>query len=399
MLDFVYYPISGILWVWHRVFAFLLGGFDYEKGAANGFAWALSVIFLVFTLRLLLYKPFVKQVRTTRQMQELQPQIKALQKKYGKDRQRLALEMQKLQKEHGFNPLLGCLPMLAQIPVFIGLYHVLQSFNRTGGLGPGRGVINDETCGGTPGCGYILNAETPNYFFSASDVQSFLSARLFGAPISSFITQTEDQLRAFAVKLVDGQLVLTDDLPNRWHIAAIAIPLMIFASIATHLNARHSVSRQSAQAAAQPQAQIMNKLVLYIFPLGVLVGGPFLPVAILLYWVSNNAWTLVQQKIVYTKIDEEEEAKRREAVERRNANAPRPGAKPVFDKQRPGATVSIAKDSDQGEEADSEPGAAAPGTPGTPGTEALPPAVGSTPRPGARPQGGPPRKGGRRRGR
>lgn len=43
----------------------------------------------------------------------------------------MALEMQKLQKEHGFNPVLGCLPMLAQIPVFLGLYHVLMSFNRT----------------------------------------------------------------------------------------------------------------------------------------------------------------------------------------------------------------------------------------------------------------------------
>lgn len=64
-------------------------------------------------------------------MQELQPQIKALQKKYGKDRQKMALEMQKLQREHGFNPILGCLPMLAQIPVFLGLYHVLMSFNRT----------------------------------------------------------------------------------------------------------------------------------------------------------------------------------------------------------------------------------------------------------------------------
>ena len=69
-------------------------------------------------------------------MQELQPQIKALQKKYGKDRQRMALEMQKLQKDHGFNPILGCLPMLAQVPVFLGLFHVLRSFNRTqGGFG------------------------------------------------------------------------------------------------------------------------------------------------------------------------------------------------------------------------------------------------------------------------
>jgi len=125
VLDFIYYPVSWILWVWHRVFGAVLG-------PDNGFAWALSVVFLVFTLRILLYKPFVKQVRTTRQMQELQPQIKALQKKYGKDKQRMAVEMQKLQKEHGFNPIMGCLPVLAQAPVFIGLFHVLRSFNRTG---------------------------------------------------------------------------------------------------------------------------------------------------------------------------------------------------------------------------------------------------------------------------
>ncbi len=114
--------------------------FAFVLGPSNFFAWALSVMFLVFTLRALLYKPFVRQIRTTRQMQELQPQIKALQKKYGKDRQRMALEMQKLQREHGFNPILGCLPMLAQIPVFLGLYHVLRSFNRT------TGALVNHTC-------------------------------------------------------------------------------------------------------------------------------------------------------------------------------------------------------------------------------------------------------------
>ncbi len=109
MLDFIYYPVSWILWVWHKAFSFVLA-------PDSGLAWTLSVVFLVFTLRAILYKPFVKQVRTTRQMQELQPQIKALQKKYSNDRQRQATEMQKLQKEHGFNPLMGCLPMLLQVP-------------------------------------------------------------------------------------------------------------------------------------------------------------------------------------------------------------------------------------------------------------------------------------------
>ena len=170
MLDFIYYPVSWILWVWHQVFGAVFG-------PSSGAAWALAVVFLVFTLRLILYWPFVKQVRTTRQMQELQPEIKALQKKYANDRQRMALEMQKLQREHGFNPLMGCLPVLAQAPVFIGLFHVLRSFNRTGtGIGQ-LGMTPEE------------NANTPNYVFSVDEVQSFLSARIFGAPISSYITE------------------------------------------------------------------------------------------------------------------------------------------------------------------------------------------------------------------
>ena len=120
-LDYIYYPVSAIMWLWYKLFAFVLG-------PANFFAWALSVVFLVFTLRALLFKPFVSQVRSMRKMQEFQPQIKKLQEKYKNDRTKLAEEMQKLQKEHGVNPLGGCLPVLVQLPVFIGLFHVLRGF-------------------------------------------------------------------------------------------------------------------------------------------------------------------------------------------------------------------------------------------------------------------------------
>ena len=317
MLDFIYYPVSWILWVWHKVFGAVLG-------ADNGFAWALSVVFLVFTLRLILYKPFVKQVRTTRQMQELQPQIKALQKKYGKDKQRMAVEMQKLQKEHGFNPIMGCLPVLAQAPVFIGLFHVLRSFNRTGTAYGQLGLSAEET------------RSLPNYAFSVEDVNSFLDARLFGAPISAQITSAQDQLAAYA----NPELGL--GVPSTLTIVLVAVPLMVIAAIATHMNSRASVARQSEAAAANPQSAIMNKLALYVFPLGVLAFGAFLPIAILLYWVSNNAWTYGQQHLVFGKIDKEEAAKKQVTLEKRTENAPKPGVKPVS-KPKPGARPKLSK--------------------------------------------------------
>lgn len=295
-LDIIYYPVSAIMWGWYKLFSLILGPTSF-------FAWTLSVMFLVFSLRALLYKPFVRQIRTTRQMQELQPQIKALQKKYGKDRQRMALEMQKLQREHGFNPVLGCLPMLAQIPVFLGLYHVLRSFNRTtGGFGQPLLTVAD-------------NRATGNYVFSPADVGHFLDANLFGAPIGAFITQTTglDAFHEF----------------SRVAVIAVCVPLMILAGIATYFNSRASVARQSPEAAANPQTAIMNKLALYVFPLGVVVGGPFLPIAIIIYWVSNNIWTFGQQHYVFGKIEKEEEEKKEEALARRAANAPLPGAKPT----------------------------------------------------------------------
>jgi YidC/Oxa1 family membrane protein insertase len=300
VLDFIYYPVSGILWVWHKVFGAIFG-----DGAFGGAAsWALSVVFLVFTLRVILFKPFVAQVKSMRKMQEFQPQIKKLQEKYKNDKQKLAAEMQKLQSEHGVNPLAGCLPVLLQAPVFIGLNHVLRSFNR-------------------PGLTYDQNIKIPNYWLPTSDVQSFLQARLFGAPLSSYIAMADNELNAFIPHV------------GRVDVILVSIPLMIVASIATHLTARHNVARQTAAAAANPQTAMMSKLTLYLFPLGVLAFGAFLQIGLLFYWLSNNAWTLGQQYVVYHRIDREEAAAKEKKIEQRNSLAPKPGQKPMQQVRKP----------------------------------------------------------------
>src|ERR1700754_4139780 len=350
------------MWLWYKAFSAVPG-----LGPASFFTWTLSVMFLVFTLRAILYNPFVRQIRTTRQMQELQPQIKALQKKYGKDRQRMALEMQKLQKEHGFNPILGCLPMLAQIPVFIGLYHVLRSFNRTQG-GFGQPKLSPE-----------LNRSLGNYVFSPTDVAHFLDANLFGAPLGATMIQ-KTGLDAFTEF-------------NRVSVIAVGVPLMIAAGVATYFNSRASVARQSPEAAANPQTAMMNKLALYVFPLGVVVGGPFLPLAIILYWFANNIWTFGQQHYVFNMIEKEDEAKKVEAQERRAANAPLPGAKPKRKAGPANGNGSATVDDESAPATDGD--GDGPGPVGKP-SDAVPDkpdaaggsneAVNRTPRPGARPK-------------
>ena len=305
MLNFIYWPVSAIMWFWHWLFDFITP----DSPGGNGVAWALSVVFLVFTLRAILYKPFVKQIRTTKKMQEINPQLQAIRKKYAKDRVKMTEEMQKLQKEHGFNPLLGCLPMLLQVPVFIGLFHVLRSFNRTA-HGMGQLAMSPEE-----------TRSVGNYIFNVDQVQNFLDARLFGVPLSSFISEPKTEWAAF---VQPGQPI---DF-TRVDIAIVVIPMMIIASIATHMNSRASVARQPEAALENPQTRMMNMLALYIFPLGILVTGAFFPVAILLYWMSNNVWTYGQQHLVFGRIAREEEEARLAKQEKLKANAPKPGVKP-----------------------------------------------------------------------
>lgn len=299
MLNFIYYPVSFILWAWHQAFSFLIG----DGGLAGGINWALSVVFLIWTLRAVLYKPFVTQVRSMRKMQEFQPELQKVRKKYANDKQKQAAEMQRLQKEHGVNPVAGCLPVLVQLPVFIGLFHVLRSF----------GPVNDQ---GIP-VNLDGSVRTQNYFFDHAGVLSFNNASLFGAKLGSWVTQGSELLEKAGTTMTNMIIVM--------------IPLMIAAGVFTHITARHSVARQiaSGQGADNPQTAIMQKLMLYVFPIGVVVGAPFLPLAILIYWVANNLWTLGQQYVVYRRIDSEQAEKKEQAAVARQALAPRVGQKPV----------------------------------------------------------------------
>ena len=85
-------------------------------------SFGLTIIVLTIVIRGLMYPLTMKQLRSSKRMQELQPKIAELQKKYGKDKQKLAQEQMRLHKEYGVSPL-GCMgPMLIQMPVWIALY-------------------------------------------------------------------------------------------------------------------------------------------------------------------------------------------------------------------------------------------------------------------------------------
>jgi len=276
LFDVFLYPVSAVLWFWHTVFAAL-------SGPDSGLAWVLAIVFLVFTLRMLLIRPALSQLRAAHRARELAPHIKKIREKYRGDRQRMAQELQKLHTETGTHPLGGCLPALLQIPVFLSLYWVLRDFTPTA---------------------------TTNHVFDRAGVESFLNADLFGAKLGNWLSQPAADLAAFGT--------------DRPHMIAVGLPLMLLASTATFLSMRMNLRRQSDQ---NPQMATVSKLMMYLAPVGMVISGSFFPVPIgvLLYFLANNAWTFAQQRLLTTRVDREQEEK---AAVRPTAVAPRPGQKP-----------------------------------------------------------------------
>lgn len=236
----LYYAISFVLKSFHSLFGDIFG-------PASGVAWVLSIIGLTLVIRAALIPLFVKQIKSSRNMQLIQPKVKELQKKYGHDRERLAQETMALYKEAGTNPFASCLPILLQMPIFFALFRLIdQAAN-----GNARGILTEEMA------------------------EDFGQAKLWGAiPISNR---------------------LTDAWGDEWVVVAFAATLVLAMTATTFLTQRQLMSKNMpADALSGPYAQ-QQKMLLYVLPVVFAVGGVAFPIGVLLYWTTSNLWTMCQQ--------------------------------------------------------------------------------------------------------
>lgn len=289
MLDIVYFPVSAALWCWHRLFAVPLG-------PADGLAWLLAVVALVVTVRALLIVPALRQARSQALLRSLQPEIDKIRRRHADDQRAQAEALRALHREHGVRLFAGLVPLLAQALVFLGLFHVLRSFDRTGAYAVGPFASTD-----TP-LSVEANRATANYLLGVPEVHAFLDARVFGAPLSATMTAAGgDQLAA---------------------VAALVVPLVLLTALTTHLTARLTPP------AGDGTAAILRRLSLWVFPAGALVSGAIMPIAVVVYFATNAAWTCGQQYLIRRGLDAEAAAAAAKSAARAAASAPRPGAKP-----------------------------------------------------------------------
>lgn len=242
-------------------------GLSYVLEPTSGAAWALSIVLLTACIRILLFPLFVKQIQSSRKMQELQPQMKELQRKYKNDRQRLNQEMMKLYQDKGANPLGGCLPLLVQIPIFISLFRVLNT---------------------------IAQRDTTDWGLTQGVVESASNASIFGAPIASRFLDSSMAPGSGT----DAFVTLAGSSPSAM---VVALVLVVTSGITMFLTMRHSMRRSTAmQAGSDNPAANMQKMMLFMAPLFSLFAL-WLPIGVLIYIVTNNAWTLAQNYFIYWK--------------------------------------------------------------------------------------------------
>jgi YidC/Oxa1 family membrane protein insertase len=242
----LYYIISAVLLGWHKLFTVL--GLD----AKGGLSWALSIIGLTLVIRAALIPLFVKQIKSSRNMQLLQPKVKELQKKYGHDRQKLAEETMKLYKDAGTNPFASCLPILLQMPIFFALFRLLSGATKS---------------------------DKPHGFLTVEKAHEFGESKLFGSlPINGnfWESRTWGEDPNTAVMIVAAILVL--------------------AMTATTFTTQRQLMAKNmpAEAMSGPYAQ-QQKMLLYILPVAFGLGGIAFPIGVLLYWTTSNLWTMGQQ--------------------------------------------------------------------------------------------------------
>jgi len=289
-LDWLYTAISFVLKLWHSLFERI--GLSPDAGIT----WALSIFFLVVTVRILLFRFFVKQVKSQRAMQELQPDIAKLKAQFGADRQGMAKAQQELFKERGVNPLSGCLPILLQAPVFLALFHVLRR------LRPDAQGL---------------------YTWDDALTDSAARASLFGAPISSSFNM--DPAKEAAILGLDGVSYTS--------IRIVAFALMILMSLTTYITQKQIMRKGGP---VEGQAAMIQKFMLYVIPISLFVSGFFFPIGVLLYWFMNNLWTMGQQFYILHKHPPKSRvdlAKTDRPAIDPKLLAPKPGAKPINPKK------------------------------------------------------------------
>lgn len=255
---------GSLLWPIKWVIEAILVGFHLLLTAvglpeAAGVTWVLSIVGLVLVVRAALIPVFVRQIKSQRKMLEVAPQLKKIQDKYrGKkdqfSREAMQRETMDLYRKAGTSPFSSCLPLLIQMPIFFGLFSVLN-----------------EARGDRAGVGFLTQQLADQFY----------NSELFPGAGLKYSIQS-----ALEANPVQGGAI------------ALAVAMVILMTASQFITQLQIMSKnQSPEMKASPMFR-QQRILLYLLPLVFAFSGFTFPIGVMFYWLTSNIWTMVQQFIV-----------------------------------------------------------------------------------------------------
>ena len=316
------------------------------EGIRPTVGYGLSIMCLTVLVMALITPLTVKSTRSMLQMQRLQPEMKRLQEKYKDDREKLNQELMAFYREHQINPLGGCLPLLAQMPVFIIMYQLLRGLTiRPGGLGSGAGQIVAQTNLQVPTTPWVFTEQffTPAHLNHNTDLYKALSStndmNFLGMDLS--LSAAQAMTKGFLIALPYLALLLI--------------------MLATGLYQNRQLQARNTSGNVNPQQQMIMKFMPFFLP----IFSYGFPAGLALYWCTQNFCRIGTNAYITRSIYHKEHA--REAVEAKavekdsgggNAKTTK-GSKESTRKAGSSKELSAAKGSDKSAKESSGPGKSA----------------------------------------
>jgi YidC/Oxa1 family membrane protein insertase len=266
------------------------------------FDFALAIIIFTIVIRTILAPLFIRQIRSQKEMQRMQPLIREVQRKHKGNRQKISEETMALYKEHGVNPAAGCLPVILQLPILFALYQalirasgIIQGFVPNDGNRVAFERLQDlnlvtPVAGRTDWFEIAVNGQCNLPEFSQLPQFLPLNCQLID-PIK--LTQPVDTTIGWLLGLDLAQIDTVFALP----IPGIGFALSLLAVIAAVLQFVQ-VKMTSPRPNPEDPTSGMTSTMIYTFPLLTIIWGGIFPSGLILYWIVYTAYLVVQQYLI-----------------------------------------------------------------------------------------------------
>jgi YidC/Oxa1 family membrane protein insertase len=232
-----------------------------------GGSWGLAIVGLTVLIRAILVPLTYRQLKGMQEMQRLSPQIAALKEKYKDDKQRQQQEIMAFYRENKINPLASCLPLLLQLPVFISLFYMLRT------------DLKKHICGDQLVSHYNTLSQHAKTTFGGT---AHLASSVAQLP-SKYVEKTNCD----AVDPHSAKFLFLPDITNK--ATGVALVVLIVLYVGSQV-----VSTLVATATADPN----QRRLMLLLPLVFVVILYRYPAGLLVYWITTNLWTIVQQYII-----------------------------------------------------------------------------------------------------